>query len=87
MWRSICAMTGDVTTDPTWQTMPARRPWLGLLLLGISVAGTLAILIYFGAWFADNRIEARGVADDETGQVNPEGEWWEDGLISICPVH
>ena len=80
-------MEGEVTTDPTWQTLPAQRPWQGLALLGISVVATLAILIYFGAWHADNRIEARNTEAAGAGQESTQDEWWEDGLISICPIH
>jgi hypothetical protein len=79
-----CAVTVEVTQDPTWQTMPARRPWQGLALLVASIIGTLAVLIYFGAWFAEDRVQARSAAG-ETAEA--QGEWWEDGLIAICPVH
>ncbi|MDA0232755.1 MAG: hypothetical protein O3B04_08395 [Chloroflexi bacterium] len=76
--------------ETTWAAASDRRPWLGLGLLGGSVAFTLAVLIFFGAWFADSRIETRasasGLASDGS-TVTSDGEWWEDGLIAVCPVH
>jgi hypothetical protein len=50
----------------------------------VSVAFTLSTLIFFGAWVAQDRIEAR---EDESVAAQADGEWWEDGLIAICPVH
>ncbi len=51
-----------------------------------SVIGTLAVLIYFGAWASSDRIENRaqalGISESQV-----EGEWWEDGLVFVCPLH
>ncbi len=54
-----------------------------------SVIGTLAVLIYFGAWASSDRIENRALAAgiSESHAANAEGEWWEDGLIFACPLH
>jgi hypothetical protein len=63
-----------------------RRPIIGFGLLLSSIIGTLAVLIYFGAWASSNRIENRahaaGVAESQV-----EAEWWEDGLVFACPLH
>lgn len=66
-----------------WTDISDRRPWLGLGLLGGSVIFTASVLIFFGAWFADDRIEAR----TETVGHEAQGDWWEDGLIAVCPIH
>lgn len=68
---------------PEWEQASRRKPWLGLALLGSSIVFTLAVLVFFGAWFASDRIGARS---DEAGQ-GTDGEWWEDGLITVCPIH
>lgn len=69
---------------PSWEAVDSRRrPMLGLGLLGGSIVFTLAVLIFFGAWFADERIEAR----TETVGHEASGDWWEDGLITVCPIH
>ena len=63
-----------------------RRPFLGFGLLMSSVIGTLAVLIYFGAWASVDRIESRALAAGvDESQI--EGEWWEDGLVLACPLH
>ena len=63
-----------------------RRPFLGFGLLMSSVIGTLAVLIYFGAWVSVDRIERRALAEGvDESQI--EGEWWEDGLVLACPLH
>lgn len=78
-------MTTQATdNDATWRGYSSRRPWIGLTLLGISIFSTLAVLIYFGAWVAQDRIEARA---DEGAAAQSEGEWWEDSLIAVCPIH
>jgi hypothetical protein len=64
----------------------ARRPVLGLSVLAASAVSTLALLIFFGAWMAENRIRARAANTDGT-DLEVKGDWWEDGLISICPIH
>ncbi len=75
--------TAAVAEAAEWPEASGRRPWLGLGLLFGSILFTVAVLIFFGAWFADDRIEARsGVAGHEV-----EGDWWEDGLIAVCPIH
>ena len=63
-----------------------RRPMVGFGLLMSSVIGTLAVLIYFGAWASTDRIENRVLAAETSG-LHAEGEWWEDGLIFACPLH
>lgn len=78
--------TIDPPTGSSWQVSASRRPWVGLSLLGISIVFTLSVLIFFGAWLSEDRIEARADDGDGThGEV--EGEWWEDGLIAVCPIH
>jgi hypothetical protein len=69
--------------NPLWSDPPVKRPWLGLALLATSIVSTVAVLVFFGAWLAQDRIAARA---DETGQSSS-GEWWEDGLIAVCPIH
>jgi len=63
-----------------------RRPFLGFGLLMSSVIGTIAVLVYFGAWASVDRIESRaqaaGIAESQV-----EAEWWEDGLVFACPLH
>ena len=63
-----------------------RRPIIGLGLLMSSVIGTLAVLIYFGAWASSDRIENRAQASG-ISESQVEGEWWEDGLVFACPLH
>ena len=75
-----------MTEETTWAAASGRRPWLGLGLLGGSIAFTLAVLIFFGAWLADNRINTRVSASGE-GVETSAGKWWEDGLIAVCPIH
>lgn len=60
------------------------RPWKGLGLLLVSVLSTLAILIYFGAWAASDRVEARTASQQDSGG---ESEAWEEGLLYVCPFH
>ncbi len=63
-----------------------RRPIVGLGLLLSSVIGTLAVLIYFGAWASSDRIENRAHAVGSS-ESQIEADWWEDGLIFACPFH
>ncbi|NQW20576.1 MAG: hypothetical protein HQ477_07635 [Chloroflexi bacterium] len=63
-----------------------RRPFVGFGLLMSSVIGTLVVLIYFGAWASSNRIENRAYAAGTT-ESQIDGEWWEDGLVFVCPLH
>ena len=63
-----------------------RRPIVGFGLLMSSVIGTLAVLIYFGAWASSDRIENRALAAG-ISEAQAEGEWWEDGLVFACPLH
>ena len=63
-----------------------RRPIVGFGLLMSSVIGTLAVLIYFGAWASSDRIENRALAAG-IYESQVEGEWWEDGLVLACPLH
>ncbi len=51
-----------------------------------SVFGTLAVLIYFGAWASSDRIENRALAAG-IYEAQAENEWWEDGLVFACPLH
>ena len=59
------------------------RPVFGLGLLLVSALATLAILIYFGAWAASERVDARGQIDGASGQKAA----WEEGLLFVCPFH
>lgn len=63
-----------------------RRPIVGFGLLLSSVLGTFAVLIYFGAWASADRIESRALASGTT-ESQIEAEWWEDGLVFVCPLH
>lgn len=63
-----------------------RRPIIGFGLLMSSVIGTLAVLIYFGAWASSDRIENRALAAG-IYEIQVESEWWEDGLVFVCPLH
>lgn len=69
--------------ETPWSEASGRRPLLGLGLLAGSVIFTASVLVFFGAWFADDRIEARS----RTVGHEAEGDWWEDGLIAVCPIH
>ena len=62
------------------------RPFLGLGLLMTSVIGTLAVLIYFGAWASSDRITDRSLEAGIT-KSSVEAEWWEKGLLLTCPLH
>jgi hypothetical protein len=59
---------------------------MGFGLLMSSVFGTLAVLIYFGAWASSDRIENRALAAG-IYEAQAENEWWEDGLVFACPLH
>jgi len=63
-----------------------RRPLIGFGLLISSVIGTLAVLIFFGAWASSDRIENRALAAG-IPEIQVESEWWEDGLVLACPLH
>jgi len=63
-----------------------RRPLIGFGLLISSVIGTLAVLIFFGAWASSDRIENRALAAG-ISEIQVESEWWEDGLVLACPLH
>ena len=62
------------------------RPFLGFGLLMTSVIGTLAVLIYFGAWASSDRITDRAIEAGIT-KSSVEAEWWEKGLLLPCPLH
>ena len=62
------------------------RPFIGLGLLISTLIGTLAVLIYLGAWASLDRIENRAQVAGIT-ESQAEGQWWEDGLIIACPLH
>jgi len=64
----------------------SRPPFLGYGLIASSVIGSVALLIYFGAWAATDRIENRALASGKVTELQ-DGEWWEDGLIFACPLH
>ena len=64
----------------------ADRPFLGFGLLMTSVIGTLAILIYFGAWASADRITDRAIEAGIT-KSSVEAEWGEKGLLLTCPLH
>ena len=61
----------------------AGRPFYGVGLLVASALATLAILIYFGAWAASERVSARTGVDSADGQ----NAAWEEGLLFVCPFH
>ena len=63
-----------------------RRPLIGFGLLISSVIGTLAVLIFFGAWASSDRSENRALAAG-IPEIQVESEWWEDGLVLACPLH
>ena len=64
----------------------ADSPFLGFGLLLTSVIGSLAILIYFGAWASSDRITDRATEAGIT-KSSVEAEWWEKGLLLTCPLH
>ncbi len=67
---------------------PLRMPWLGLGLVGASVAFSLALVVFFAGWGAADRASARSLT--ATGQqVSPPSDkgWWEDGARWVCPLH
>jgi hypothetical protein len=59
---------------------------MGLGLLGVSGVFSLALLIYFGAWAAADRAEARALAAAE-GEHATGAAIWEDGARWVCPLH
>ena len=63
-----------------------QPPYLGFALLTSTLIGTLAVLIYFGAWASSERVENRALAAG-IPESQQEGEWWENGLIYACPLH
>ena len=63
-----------------------RRPFIGFGLLAATLIGTLAVLIYFGAWASADRVENRALAAG-IPESQQESEWWADGLIYACPLH
>ncbi len=77
------------TTDMAdmWAQSSRRRPWLGLGLLGISIAFTLAVVIYFGAWSASEKIQARQAAEGNPGVADEDVAAWEEGFLWACPLH
>ena len=80
-------MTIESSPKDTSTLLPAEptpRPRLGVALLIGSALATLAILIYFGAWAASDRVSARS----ETPLAAGEGSAaWEEGLLYVCPFH
>lgn len=64
----------------------ARRPFLGFGLLISSFISALAVLIYLGAWASADRIEDRALAAG-VAESHVKSEWWEDGLLFVCPFH
>jgi hypothetical protein len=85
--KSAASNQPTVVSTPNLQGFEIkRRPIVGLGLLMSSVIGSLAVLIYFGAWASTDRIEIRVLAAEISG-LQAEGEWWEDGLIFACPLH
>ena len=77
-------------STPTWAAISSRRPIRGLALIALSLAFSLAVLIYLGAWASSDRIEARWF-DSESESFGhgdgADGAWWEDGLVFVCPLH
>ncbi len=84
------AATPNQSNDPISPNLEGfeikRRPVVGFGLLLASVLGTFAVLIYFGAWASSDRIENRALASGTT-ESQVEAEWWEDGLVFVCPLH
>jgi hypothetical protein len=63
---------------------PPPRPRLGVALLIGSALATLAILVYFGAWAASDRVSARSGTPETAVEGNAA---WEEGLLYVCPFH
>ena len=55
-----------------------RRPVTGISFIGITLVLTLVFLVYFGAWFAEKRLEQRD---------HKEPIWWENTVLWVCPLH
>ena len=63
----------------------------------VVVVVSAALTIFFGAWAADARVEARVEAYEEpSGQPDATGiqfpgevekEWWESTVLLVCPLH
>jgi hypothetical protein len=66
-----------------------RGPWLGLGLASLTVVFCIALVVYFAAWAASERVEARALssAGNDAGQRVTEKVWWEDGARWACPLH
>ncbi|MEX0761743.1 MAG: hypothetical protein WD333_04830 [Dehalococcoidia bacterium] len=87
--RGSTGSTARSTTDiaDVWTQSARRRPWLGLGLLGISIAFTLAVVIYFGAWSASEKVQARQAAEVDPGAAGKDVSAWEEGFLWACPLH
>jgi hypothetical protein len=86
---STASSTGQITTELAaipLARQSAGRPLLGLGLLGVSAAFSTALLVYFGAWAASDRAQAREQAAT-VGQPAASDALWEDGLLWACPLH
>ncbi len=65
-----------------------RMPWLGLGLVGISVAFSLSFIVFFAGWGAADRAHARTFAAASQQVPTPsEKGWREDGARWACPLH
>ena len=56
-------------------------PLKGLVMILITIFFSIALLVYIGAGFSEYRIQERKNLE------NANGLWWENGFISVCPLH
>jgi hypothetical protein len=58
-----------------------ETPHKGLSMIVMTIFVSLALLIYIGADYSENRIKNRA------NQNNLADVWWERSFILVCPLH
>ena len=58
-----------------------ETPHKGLSMIVMTIFVSLALLIYIGADYSENRINNR------VSQNNSTDVWWERSFILVCPLH
>jgi len=56
-------------------------PYKGLSMIILTILFSVALLIYVGADYSENRIKIR------SGQDSLDDLWWERSFILVCPLH
>jgi len=58
-----------------------EAPYKGLSMIIITILVSMALLIYIGADYSENRIKNRVSGNNSTDV------WWERSFILVCPLH